>query len=90
MTPSFSKFLIPTSMDAPIMKTYLIESNEELGPFGAKGVGEGAIIPTAVAIVNAVNDAIGVRIRDLPITPEKIIAALKIRDQMDIGNSETT
>jgi CO/xanthine dehydrogenase Mo-binding subunit len=90
LTPSFSKFLIPTSMDAPIMKTYLIESNEELGPFGAKGVGEGAIIPTAVAIVNAVNDAIGVRIRDLPITPEKIIAALKIRDQMNIGNSETT
>ncbi|NLA82095.1 MAG: molybdopterin-dependent oxidoreductase [Clostridiaceae bacterium] len=76
LTPSFSKFLIPTVMDVPEMKTYLIESNEHLGPFGAKGVGEGAIIPTAVAVVNAVYDAIGVRIRDLPITPEKILAAL--------------
>jgi len=75
-TPSFSKFLIPTSMDIPEMKTYLIESNEQQGPFGAKGVGEGAIIPTAVAIVNAVYDAIGVRIKELPITPEKILAAL--------------
>lgn len=76
MTPSFSKFLIPTSMDMPEMKSYLIESNEHEGPFGAKGVGEGAIIPTAVAIVNAVYDAIGVRIKDLPITPEKILSAL--------------
>lgn len=76
-TKSFAKFLIPTSMDAPKMTTYLIESNETQGPFGAKGVGEGAIIPTAVAIVNAVYDAIGVRIRDLPITPEKILAALE-------------
>ncbi len=85
LTPSFSKFLIPTSMDSPVMETYLIESNEELGPFGAKGVGEGAIIPTAVAIVNAVNNAIGVRIRDLPITPEKILAALKSKELVNVS-----
>lgn len=75
-TPSFAKFLIPTSQDAPEIITYIVEDPEPQGPFGAKGVGEGAIIPTAAAIVNAVYDAIGVRITSLPITPEKILAAL--------------
>ena len=81
-TPSFTKYLIPTSKDAPKMKTYIVESDEPRGPFGAKGVGEGAIIPTAVAIVNAGNEAIGVRIMDLPITPEKILAALEQKAQV--------
>ena len=76
MTPSFTKFLIPTSQDVPEVITYIVEDHEPKGPFGAKGVGEGAIIPTAAAIVNAVYDAIGVRITSLPITPEKILAAL--------------
>lgn len=79
LTPSFSKFLMPTSVDSPEIKCYLIEPNEDLGPFGAKGVGEGAIIPTAAAIVNAVYDAVGVRIYDLPITPEKLLAALEMK-----------
>lgn len=79
LTPSFSKFLLPTSLDAPDIKCYIIEPNEDRGPFGAKGVGEGAIIPTAVAIVNAVYDAVGVRIFDLPITPEKVLAALEAK-----------
>jgi len=77
MTPGFTKFLIPTSLDAPDCITCIVESQGEKGPYGAKGVGEGAIIPTAVAVVNAVYDAIGVRITDLPITPEKILAALE-------------
>lgn len=80
LTPNFSKFLIPTIKDAPVIKTYIIESDVGRGPFGAKGVGEGAIIPTAAAIANAVADAIGVRIKSLPITPEKILAALEGKD----------
>ncbi len=75
-TPSFTKYLIPTVLDMPDVKTYIIEDPIERGPFGAKGVGEGAIIPTAAALVNAVYDAIGVRFHSLPITPEKILAAL--------------
>ena len=75
-TPGFTKFLIPTSQDVPECIPVIVESDSAKGPFGAKGVGEGAIIPTAVAITNAVYDAIGVRIMDLPITPEKILAAL--------------
>ncbi|KAF5030870.1 Nicotinate dehydrogenase medium molybdopterin subunit [anaerobic digester metagenome] len=66
-------------MDAPEIITYIVESEEPRGPFGAKGVGEGAIIPTAPAIVNAIYDAIGVRFTSLPVTPEKILAALAER-----------
>lgn len=76
LTPSFTKFLIPTSQDAPEIVTYIVEDPDPKGPFGAKGLGEGPIIPTAAAIVNAVYDAIGVRITSLPITPEKILEEL--------------
>ena len=75
-TPSFSEYLIPTSMDLPPIKSIILESRSGLGPFGAKGIGEPALTPVAPAIANAVADAIGVRIHDLPITPEKIVKAL--------------
>ena len=70
-------YLIPTSMDAPHFITRLIENEDSDGPYGAKGIGEPATIATAPAIANAIYDAIGVRIFDLPITPEKILKALK-------------
>jgi xanthine dehydrogenase molybdenum-binding subunit len=57
-----------------------IETHDVEGPFGAKGVGEPGLVPTAPAIANAVYDAVGVRIRDLPITPEKVLAALKKKE----------
>ncbi len=75
-TPSFSEYLIPTSMDVPKVKIILLESRSGVGPFGAKGIGEPALTPVAPAIANAVADAIGVRIYDLPITPEKVVRAL--------------
>jgi xanthine dehydrogenase molybdenum-binding subunit len=55
----------------------VIETIDEFGPFGAKGIGEPGCVPTAPAVANAVYDAIGVRIKDLPITPEKVLAAIK-------------
>jgi xanthine dehydrogenase molybdenum-binding subunit len=55
----------------------VIETNDQFGPFGAKGVGEPGLVPTAPAIANAIYDAVGVRIKELPITPEKVLAALK-------------
>lgn len=76
LTPAFNKFLIPTSEDVPEINTYIVEELDYRGPFNAKGIGEGPIIPTAAAIVNAVYDAIGVRITSLPVTPEKILEAL--------------
>jgi CO/xanthine dehydrogenase Mo-binding subunit len=70
-------YLIPTSMDTPRFTTRLVENEDSEGPFGAKGIGEPATIATTPAIANAIYDAIGVRILDLPITPEKILKALK-------------
>jgi CO/xanthine dehydrogenase Mo-binding subunit len=79
-TPSFSEYLIPTSMDVPEITPIILESRSGLGPFGAKGVGEPALTPVAPAIANAVADAIGVRIFELPITPEKIVKALREKE----------
>ncbi len=79
LTPNFLNYRIPTALDAPSMKTFMVETVDP-GPFGAKGVAEPAMTPTAPAIANAVYDAIGVRIRTLPITPQKILEALKKRE----------
>jgi CO/xanthine dehydrogenase Mo-binding subunit len=79
LTPSFSEYLLPTSMDVPDVETIPIESGDGVGPFGAKGVGEPSVCSVAPAIANAVYDAIGVRIYDLPLTPEKIVRAIKER-----------
>ena len=76
LTPSFAEYLIPTSVDAPDVKTIMIESGGGVGPFGAKGLGEPSCVSAAAAFANAVADAIGVRIYDLPVTAEKIIRAL--------------
>ncbi len=76
LNPSLLEYRLPQVSDMPEMETHIVESREEEGPFGAKGVGEFVQIPTAAAIANAVYDAIGVRIYDLPITPDKVLAAL--------------
>ncbi len=77
LTPSFSEFIVATSLDAPDVETILLESGDGVGPFGAKGIGEPSCVSVAPAIANAVCDALGVRIVDLPLTPEKIVKALK-------------
>jgi CO/xanthine dehydrogenase Mo-binding subunit len=72
-------YLIPTVGDVPEIETILIEDPEPLGPFGAKGVGEPALIPTAAAILNAIRDATGVTVRRVPVTPDRLRAALLAR-----------
>jgi aldehyde oxidoreductase len=69
-------YLIPTIGDMPVVESILIEDPSSIGPFGAKGIGEQALIPTAPAILNAIYDAVGVRIRKLPATPDKVRAAI--------------
>jgi nicotinate dehydrogenase medium molybdopterin subunit len=59
------------------MEFFIIEDPEPSGPFGAKGLGEAALLPTAAAIINAIDNAVGVRISSLPATPEKVLAALQ-------------
>jgi aldehyde oxidoreductase len=69
-------YLIPSAGDMPPVESILIEDPSPIGPFGAKGIGEQAVIPTAPAILNAIHDAIGVRIRRVPATPDRIRAAI--------------
>ncbi|MCK4765165.1 MAG: xanthine dehydrogenase family protein molybdopterin-binding subunit [Candidatus Aminicenantes bacterium] len=77
LNPNFRDYKIPTihEMNFPIDLEF-VETDDSFGPFGAKGVGESGMCPTAPAIANAIYNAVGVRIRDLPITPEKLLAAL--------------
>jgi CO/xanthine dehydrogenase Mo-binding subunit/aerobic-type carbon monoxide dehydrogenase small subunit (CoxS/CutS family) len=76
-TDNLHDYLIPTVGDVPPIETILIEAAEPLGPFGAKGVGEPALIPTAAAILNAIRDATGVTITRVPATPDRVRAALR-------------
>ena len=82
MNPSFRDYKIPTihEMNFPLELDF-VETNDHFGPFGAKGVAEPGLVPTAPAIANAIYNAVGVRIRDLPITPEKILVALKKKNK---------
>jgi CO/xanthine dehydrogenase Mo-binding subunit len=75
--PDFTNYIIPTAVDIPEIITCIVERPESTGPFGAKGIGEPSLLPTAPAIVNAIRDAVGIKINDLPVTPEKILLALK-------------
>lgn len=83
-TTSFVNYLIPTSKDIPEVIPILVEENEPSGPFGAKGVGEPALIPCAPAILNAIANAIGERIYQLPANLERVLEAIR---KKKAGNS---
>jgi 4-hydroxybenzoyl-CoA reductase subunit alpha len=77
--PSMLEYKSPTTLDMPEIITELVESPDPRGPFGAKEVGQGPLLPIMPAIANAVYDAVGVRIDEVPITPEKILKALQAK-----------
>lgn len=79
LNPSFADYKIPTAMDVPPIKNLLIQTEEPTGPFGAKGIAEPGLVATAPAIANAIYDATGIRFTEIPITPEKVLAAVKRR-----------
>ncbi len=74
---NFGEYKIPTARDIPPLKTVIVPSDSGVGPYKVKGIGENPISPVAPAIANAIEDAVGVRIKDLPITAEKIYRALR-------------
>jgi len=76
-TENLHDYLIPTIGDVPPVESILVEVNDPHGPYGAKGLGEHVLIPTAPAILNAIRDACGARITHLPATPDKVLAALE-------------
>lgn len=84
LNASFADYKMPLALDMPPITTIILEdAPDPLGPFGAKGVGEDPIIPIGPAIASAVYDAVGVRFRDLPLTPERVLQALKDRPHGD-------
>ena len=70
MNPNFRDYKMLTAKDVIPIEPVIVETIDEAGPYGAKGIGEPGLVPTAPAIANAIYDAIGVRIKDLPMTPE--------------------
>jgi len=79
--PSMLEYKSPTTMEMCDVKTYLIEDPDPNGPFGAKEVGQGPLLPVPPAVANAVYNAVGVRIDEVPITPEKVLKALRDKER---------
>jgi 4-hydroxybenzoyl-CoA reductase alpha subunit len=74
--PSLLEYKSPTALETPIMHTYLVETIDPEGPFGAKEAGQGPLLPVIPAVSNAVYNAVGVRIDEIPITPDKVLKAM--------------
>ena len=89
LNPSILDYKMPTALDMPsIMVSINIETNDQIGPFGAKESAEGTQVSTVPAIVNAIYDAIGVMITELPITPEKVLRALEEKEKLAKGSAK--
>ena len=81
MNPNFRDYKLLTAKDVIPVEPVIIESMDEAGPYGAKGIGEPGLVPSAPAIANAIYDAVGIRLKELPMTPERILKALKEKDK---------
>ena len=79
INPNLTNYIMPTSLDMPAIEVDIVDSYDPTGPFGAKGVGEPTCVSTAAAILNAIHDAVGVRITSLPATAEKVYTAIKAK-----------
>jgi CO/xanthine dehydrogenase Mo-binding subunit len=77
LTSTLMDYALPHSQDAPAITSLIVEVPSELGPYGAKGVGEPPVVPVAAAIANAIKDAVGARLTELPMTPERVFGAMK-------------
>jgi CO/xanthine dehydrogenase Mo-binding subunit len=84
LNPNFTDYVVPTAKDVPDLQdqeTFLVEALHKDGPFGAKGLGEATMIPVAPAIANAVYNAVGLRFKDLPLEPHRILDLLSKRER---------
>jgi CO/xanthine dehydrogenase Mo-binding subunit len=79
--PSMLEYKSPTTLETPEIHTILVETDDPEGPFGAKEAGQGPLLPVIPAVANAVHDAVGVRIDEIPISPDKVLKALDLKRQ---------
>jgi CO/xanthine dehydrogenase Mo-binding subunit len=79
LNPNLHDYKMPTALDVPPFKDFIVEANHRQGPFGAKGVGEPVTCPTGPALANAIDDAVGARIMELPLTPERVLKAIQAK-----------
>jgi len=79
INPNLTNYIMPTSLDMPEVVVDIVDNYDPSGPFGAKGVGEPTLVPTAACILNAIYDAVGVRITSLPATAEKVFNAIQAK-----------
>jgi CO/xanthine dehydrogenase Mo-binding subunit len=90
LNPNFLDYRLFTAADMPPIETIIVETDDPDGPYGAKGVGEMGGTPTAAAVANAIYDAVGVRLTALPMTPERVLAALAGQPGMSGDSAKTT
>ncbi|RLD22591.1 MAG: xanthine dehydrogenase family protein molybdopterin-binding subunit [Bacteroidetes bacterium] len=82
LNPNFHNYKLLTASDVPEIHFYPVETNDPAGPYGAKGVAEAPLIPTAAAIANAVSNILGVEMNELPVTPERVLKAMKNKSEL--------
>ncbi len=80
LTSTLTTYIVPTAADAPEVDLVLIEEPWSKGPYGAKGIGEPSLIPAAAAVCNAVADALGFPVSEIPLTPERVWRLLRERE----------
>ena len=83
INPYLSTYLIPTALDIPQVQTVIVEKPDPRGPFGAKGIGEPPNVMPMPALVNAIRDACGVSVREIPVTPEKLLTKLRAAETQE-------
>jgi CO/xanthine dehydrogenase Mo-binding subunit/CO/xanthine dehydrogenase FAD-binding subunit len=81
---SYVDYPLPRAADAPQIRTVFVGSSDEVGPFGAKGLGEIVMLPTGAALANAIAHAVGTRMRDAPFTPDRVLAAIRQRSALPV------
>jgi 4-hydroxybenzoyl-CoA reductase alpha subunit len=81
--PNLLDYKIPSSMEMPEVEVFIVESNDPEGPFGAKEAGEGPLLPILPSVANAVTDAIGIRMSELPMTPDRILNAIERKERAE-------
>ncbi len=81
LNPNLIDYRLPTALDVPPIAGFLVESHEPNGPYGAKACGQVTNIPPAAALASAIYDAVGVRITEQPITPDKVLKALREKER---------